>query len=78
MSKIIRKIREIPLKTRLKVMNEMCFIDLLTELGFREDKMWTDEEDELLSKLCKLAMKHTEDILKEIEQDKKQKTGLKS
>ena len=65
----IRKLLEdIPLKTRLKVLNEMAFIDLITELGYREEKMWSDEEDELLSKLCKLALKHTENILEEIEE----------
>jgi len=63
----IRKLLEdIPLKTRLKVLNEMAFIDLISELGYREDKMWSDEEDELLSKLCKCALKHTENILEEI------------
>ena len=66
--KIAKILKDIPLKTRLKVLNEMAFIDLISELGYREDKMWTDEEDELLSKLCKLAMKHTENILEEIEE----------
>ena len=68
MSEIFEKlVKEIPLATRLKVANEMAFIDLIVELGYREDKMWTDEENELLGKLCELAQKHTDSILKDIE-----------
>ncbi len=54
----------IPLEIRLKVANEMAFISLLSTLGFRENKMWTDDEDELLSKLIEAAKKHTNDQLK--------------
>lgn len=64
---IINKIREeIKLKTDIKVVNEMGFIDLITSLGYREDKMWSDNEDELLQKLCDLAENHTELIVKQI------------
>ena len=39
MSKAFEKIvKEIPLKTRIKVANEMAFINLIVELGYREDK----------------------------------------
>ena len=65
---IKKLLEDIPLKTRLEVITEMAFIDLISELGYRKDKMWTDEEDKLLSKLCKLALKHTENILEEIEE----------
>jgi len=68
-NKLLEKLtKEIPLKTRIKVGTEMAFINLLTELGYREDKMWTDEEDEILNKLCELASKHTDDILEDIEE----------
>lgn len=68
MSEIFEKlVKEIPLATRLKVANEMAFIDLIVELGYRKDKMWTDEENELLGKLCGLAQVHTDRILKDIE-----------
>lgn len=60
--------KEIPLETRLKTSNEMAFINLIVELGYRENKMWTDDEDELLNKLFYLAKKHTNDILKNIEE----------
>jgi|TARA_R110000851_G_scaffold63075_6_gene144420 hypothetical protein len=60
-----------PLEIRLKVISEMDFITLITDLGYREDKFWTPEEDELLSKLCKLAKKHTNSVLKIIEEWKK-------
>jgi hypothetical protein len=69
---LIREIaKNIPLKTRIKVSNEMAFINLITELNYREDKMWTDDENELLSKLCVLAQEHTDNILKDIEEWKK-------
>lgn len=59
------------LETRLKVSNEIAFINLLTELGFRESKSWTPEEDEMLGKLCQFAHKHTQHQLEQIEQWKK-------
>lgn len=55
-----------PLDTRIRVSTQMAFINLITELGYREDKMWTKDEDELLNKLMNLAEKHTQDILNEI------------
>ena len=59
-SKVIDKlIKETPLEVRLKVDNEMAFITLLSELGLRDDKMWTKDEDEMLSKLIDFAKKHT-------------------
>jgi hypothetical protein len=57
-----------PLDVRLNVINQIAFINLITELGYREDKYWTPEEDEILDKLCKLSYKHTTDILREIEE----------
>lgn len=53
---------------RLNVLNQMKFIDLLTELGYRENKMWSPDEDEVLSKLCTSANKHTLSILDEIQE----------
>lgn len=60
----------IPLDTRIRVSSQMAFINLITELGYREDKMWTPDEDELLNKLMNLAEKHTQDILNEIKECK--------
>lgn len=33
-------LKRIPLHTRLKVSNEFAFMNLITELGYREDKYW--------------------------------------
>jgi len=68
-SKILEELsRTCPLEIRLRVTTEMSFISLLTELGYREDKMWTEEEDEILTKLCLFSKKVTQWHLKEIEQ----------
>lgn len=56
------------LETRLKISNEMMFVELITQLGFRESKPWTKEEDEMLGKLCQLADLHTKRQLESIEQ----------
>jgi len=64
-SKLLTKlISEIPLSTSLKVINQMAFIDFLTEMGFREDKMWTDKEDDFLEQLSTFSTKHTEHIIR--------------
>lgn len=69
MSKVLEKIRkETPLKTRLKVSTEMAFINLISELGYRENKMWTEDENETLNKLCDLAKDLVNDHIKEFEQ----------
>ena len=69
MSKVLEKIRkETPLKTRLKVSTEMAFINLISELGYRENKMWTEDEDETLNKLCALAKDLANDHINEFEQ----------
>lgn len=66
-SKILEQIlKEIPLEIRLQTSNEMAFIELLSELGFRENKMWSDDEDEMLQKLINFAKKHTEHQLERI------------
>lgn len=57
----------IPLEVRLDVLNQISFINLIHELGYRKEGYWNPVEDELLEKLNKLAKKHTKDILKEIE-----------
>lgn len=69
---IIEKIRaKTPLKTKIRVKCEMSFIDLLTELGYREDKAWTPDEDEKLNKLIKSASKLTDDIMELIKKENK-------
>ena len=63
--------KDIPLETRLKVNNEAAFINLIVELGYRESKMWTPDEDELFGKLLGLANKLTQWQLEAIEEWKK-------
>ena len=68
MSEILDNILgKIPLKTRLKVLNEMMLMDFLVEFGFREDKQWTDEEEEMLTKLLNFTKRITKSQLSEIE-----------
>lgn len=61
-------VKEIDLKTRMKAHTEIAFIDLITKLGYRPDKMWTEDEQPLLSKLCGLALELSEELVEEIEQ----------
>ena len=61
-------LKETPLDIRLDVINDMYFIDLITELGYREEKAWTEEENEVLYKICKAARKHTLRILQTIQE----------
>lgn len=59
-SKVTEKIlKETPLKTRLKVSTQMAFISLLSELGYRENKMWSEDEEETLNKLFNLPEDYT-------------------
>ena len=55
-----------PLRTRIKVETQMAFINLLSELGYRQG-MWREREDPILNRLCELAEKHTDDLLETIE-----------
>ena len=68
-SKVFEEIlKDIPLDIRFRVASEFAFIDLITELGYREEKMWTKEEDAQLQKLMKLVEKHKDDLLKELQE----------
>ena len=62
-----RLLKETPLKVRIRVANQMAFINLLSELGYR-DGYWTPDEDEKLQKLCELAEKLTDEHLKDIKE----------
>jgi len=54
---------ECTLENELQILNEFAFINLLSILGFREDKMWTKDEEELYAKLYNASQQHTQDIL---------------
>jgi hypothetical protein len=62
-----KRIKEVPLKTRLLVSNQMDLISFLTAIGVRECKPWGDDEDELMSKLCHAASEMTDRQLKTIQ-----------
>ena len=51
---------------RVKVLCEVAFINLITELGYREDKAWTEEENDTLTKLMKSAEDLSNEIIKVI------------
>lgn len=66
---LIEKIlKETPLETRLKVDIELAFINLLTELGYRENKVWEDDEEDKLQRLFELANELTTSHLETIKE----------
>lgn len=71
-------LKSTPLKTKIKVINKVAFITLLTKLGLRENKVWEDAENEMLDKLTKFSDRHTKRILKEIKKHKEHKKFKKS
>lgn len=52
-------LKETPLNIRLSVSNYMAFVSLITELGYRDDKAWGEDENELHDKLTMCAQQHT-------------------
>jgi hypothetical protein len=71
-SKVVdRMMKNMPLKTRLKVSIEMFLINFLTDAGFREDKFWGDDDDSLLKKICKHAEKMADSHMENIEEWRK-------
>lgn len=68
-SEILTKLMsEIPLSTTLKVYNQTAFIDFLSEMGVRENKMWTEEEHKLLERLSSFSDNHTKLIIKVLQE----------
>ena len=65
---ISKLLKQTTLETRLSVLNEMRFIDLITDLGYRDECIWTPEEDRILQKICefskKLALEQIEEFNK--------------
>lgn len=75
-SKILGEIlSEIPLETKIKVSTEIAFIDLIHELGFREEKPWSDEDNEMLNKILEFAEKHAKHIIEIIKEDENKVKG---
>lgn len=68
-SKVLEDIlKKTNLETRLKVTNEMIFISLLSDLGYRKDMAWSDADQYILNKLLKIAKSHTENQLLQIKE----------
>ena len=67
-SRIADILKETPLEIRLSVNNEMAFIELITKLGYRESKPWSDDENDILQKIWELALELTKNQVIEIEQ----------
>lgn len=71
-SEIINKIMDaITIDTKIKIGNQMAFINLIHELGFRENKMWPSDEadhpdNELLKNIILLSDAHTERQMEKI------------
>ena len=69
-SKIAEDIlNNILLETKIKISTEFAFINLIHELGFREEKYWSDGDVEILNKILELAKKHSENIIEIINGD---------
>ena len=67
-SKIVEDIlKKTPLKTRIKVDIQAAFINLITELGYRESKSWTEDEEPILQKLTDIANQTTDYIMESID-----------
>lgn len=59
--------KDIPLKTRLYVLNEMLILDYLVKIGYIPDGFWSDEKEKKYGKsLHKFARDLTKFQLKEI------------
>ena len=68
---VIKRLREeTSLRVKIKVATEMAFLTLPADLGLREDKAWTSEDDELFDKIISLAHKHSDHIMDLINEKK--------
>lgn len=70
-SKIVNDIlKSTPLDIRIKVDVKMMLLTVLTDLGFRESRSWTDSEEDqkILDKIEELTKKNTNYILDSIKE----------
>jgi len=72
-NKLCIRLKEIPLKTRLQVLNEMLIQSHLIDIGVIPDGGWTDEKEEkygkLFRKFAKELTKHQMNEIKQWEKD---------
>lgn len=65
---ISRILKKVPLEIRLRVNIQMGMIDMLTEAGYREDKMWGADEDVQFGKIYECAEKLAKRLLEAIQE----------
>jgi len=69
MSELFDRIRKkIPLRTRLKIHNEMLIQSYLIDIGYIPDGYWSDEKEEKYGSFRLLAGKMADDAIEEIEE----------
>jgi len=61
-------LRSFPIKGRLDILNEMSIINMLVELGYREDRPWAIDEKEELENIIRYAKKMTKHQIEEFDQ----------
>ena len=70
-SEVSKLLKQLNLKTRLKISIEMSTIALLADLGFIDNKMWDEDNEtemELLKKIIKFSDEESGSLLMEIKQ----------
>lgn len=66
---LTRILEDIPLDTEIRVSIEMGVINFLVDSGFREEKMWNENDEKEMKLLCKIidfSKALTEDIMEAI------------
>jgi hypothetical protein len=64
--KIWKLCKNTPPEIAIKVLCEMAMIELIVKMGYRQDKMWTSDEEEQLNILLNEAEILSNKIIKEI------------
>lgn len=61
-------VKDIPLKTRIKVRLSLAFMDIKAKGIIRSNETWTDDKQDLLDEIFDLSDKLSTDLVKEVEQ----------
>ena len=67
---LLKILKEIPLDTEIRISIEMGLINFLVNNGFREEKMWNENNEKdmkLLHEIISFSKTLTEDIMKYID-----------
>ena len=71
---IERLMNEVTVDIRIEILCQFAFINLITDMGYRENKYWTAEEDAKFKILMESAEKLSKDIMEEINNNKNKTT----